>query len=269
MRKFYFLLVVIAVFYSRVFSINDTLHVYYLENFPYSYTENKDVKGLEIDIIKEYVKWAKNDGVNLIIDYKVFSEFDKLFEAVSKAKDNVIGLGSVTIKPERLKDVSFSPPYLKNVSILVTNTTVVQIQNKNEVSKTLAKQRAVTLKNSVYEKFLLDIKKKYLPKLSISYTDSEFSAIDSVAAKPGVFAYCDVLSYWTYGRNNKDKPLRIQKFFTHDADNLGFIFPKRSNHEKGMSEFFESEFGFICSKQYTDILEKHLNHEVMETVKVN
>lgn len=269
MKRIGSLIIFLFAFTSKFYCINDTLHVFFLENFPYSYTENKDVKGLEIDIIKEYVKWAKNDGVNLIIAYKSFNEFDKLFEAVSKAKDNVIGLGSVTIKPERLKDVSFSPPYLKNVSILVTNTTVVQIQGKNEVSKNLGKQHAVTLKNSVYEKFLLDIKKKYLPKLTISYTDSEFSAIDSVANKPGTFAYCDILSYWTYGRNNKDKPLKIQKFFTQDADNLGFIFPKRSNHEKGISEFFESDFGFICSKEYRDILEKHLNHEVMETVKVN
>lgn len=268
MKKTYLIFALFLFLIFKISAVNDTLYVFYLENFPYSYTENKEIKGLEIDIVKEYVKWVKNDGVNLFLVYKSYDEFDKLFDAVSKAKANVIGLGSVTIKPERLKDVSFSPPYLKNVSILVTTPTVAQIESKNDVAKGLSKQRAVTLKNSVYEKYLNDIKKKHLPKLNITYTDSEFSAIDSVVSKPGVFAYCDILSYWTYGLKHKDKPLRIQKLFTKDTDNLGFIFPKVSTHEKGMSEFFESDFGFISSKTYLDILEKHLNKEVMESVKV-
>lgn len=260
---------ILFVFTGKSYADNDTLRVFYLENFPYSYTENKVPKGIEIEIINEFVAWMKTDGINLIVNYTSFDEFDKLFDAVKKGRNNVIGLGSVTINTERLKQVSFSPPYLKNVSILISNSQIPTIAAKKEISGVFVNHRAITLKNSTYEKYLKDLKKNQLPKLSISYTDSEFSAIDSVANNKNVFAYCDILSYWSYSRNHKNKFIKIQKIFTFDSDNLGFIIPKNSLNNQALSEFFESGFGFISTKKYTEILEKHLTYEVIESVRVN
>ncbi len=254
---------------NKIGAINDTLFVYYLENYPYSYTEKKMVKGLEIEIINEYINWVKNDGVNLIPIYKSFDEFDKLYEAVKKGKSNVIGLGSVTINTERIKDISFSPPYLKNVSILISDGRIPTMKSKSEVSTAFTNPCAITLKNSTYEKYLLDIKKHFISQLNITYTNSEFNIIDSVANNKNVFGYCDILSYWTYTKTHKDKFIKIQKIFTFDHDNLGFIVPKISTHEQELSEFFESGFGFIATKKYHQILEEYLSYEVLESVKVD
>jgi ABC-type amino acid transport substrate-binding protein len=269
MKNRFLIALILLVLTGKTSADNDTLHVYYLENFPYSYTENKVPKGIEIEIINEFVGWMKTDGIDLIVNYTSFVEFDKLFDAVKKGRSNVIGLGSVTINAERLKQVSFSPPYLKNVSILISNSHIPTIAAKKEISGVFAHQRAITLKNSTYEKYLKDLKKNQLPKLSINYTDSEFSAIDSVANNKNVFAYCDILSYWSYTRNHKNKFIKIQKIFTFDSDNLGFIIPKNSVNVQALSEFFESGFGFISTKKYTEILEKHLSYEVIESVRVN
>lgn len=269
MRKQLLIIILIIGSFNKILADKDTLHVYYLENFPYSYTENKIAKGMEVEIVNEFVNWMKTDGVNLIVAFKSFDEFDKLFEAVHSGKSNVIGLGSVTINTERLKYVSFTPPYLKNVSILICEGSTPVMKNKNEISTVFSNYRAITLKNSTYEKYIFDIKKRSLPKLKINYTDSDLSAIDSVAKNKNVFAYCDILSYWSYTRDHKDKFIKIQKLFTFDHDNLGLIVPKSSVFTNELSEFFESGFGFISTKRYTEILEKYLSYEVIESVKVN
>lgn len=250
-------------------SNNDTLFVYYLENYPYSYTENKQIKGIEIEILNEFINWVKNDGMFFTVIYKSFDEFDKFYSAVKTAGPKVVGLGSVTINEERLKDVSFSPPYIKNVSILISNGNTKTLKDKKEITKEFKDEIAVTIKNSVYEKYLLNIKKQYMPALKIEYAENEFDAIEKVANTNYYFAYCDILSYWTYLQKHSNQFLKIQKVFTVDKDNLGLITQKNFKYKAMLSEFFETGFGFIATKRYTEILEKYLSFEVIESVKVN
>jgi ABC-type amino acid transport substrate-binding protein len=246
----------------------DTLHVYYLENYPYSYTRNDSIKGIEIEIIKEFISWAKYDGYNFLPVYKKFDEFDVFYESVKNAGPKVIGLGSVTITKKRLTDVSFSPPYIKNVSVLLTYSGVQTFKNKNDIRKEFSGKAAITLKNSMYEKYILAIKKQYVPNLKLQYSDNEFSTIEAVACNSELFAYCDILSYWTYLQKYPNKTVKIQKVFTEDQDNLGFITPKNTAYRFTLAEFFESGFGFISGKRYTEILEKYLSYEVMDMTRI-
>lgn len=246
----------------------DTLHIYYLENYPYSYTRNDSIKGIEIEIMREFILWAKYDGYNFLPVYKKFDEFEMFYNAVKNANTKVIGLGSVTINSKRLADVSFSPPYIKNVSVLLTYSGIQTFRSKNDIKKEFNGKACITIKNSMYEKYLLTIKKQLLPNLKIQYTDNEFSSIEAVACNSDLFAYCDILSYWTYLQKYPNKTVKIQKVFTEDKDNLGFITPKNSAYRFVLTEFFESGFGFISGKRYSEILEKYLSYEVMESVRI-
>jgi len=246
----------------------DTLHIYYLENYPYSYTRNDSIKGIEIEIMREFMLWAKYDGYNFLPVYKKFDEFEMFYNAVKNANTKVIGLGSVTINSKRLTDVSFSPPYIKNVSVLLTYSGIQTFRSKNDIKKEFNGKACITIKNSMYEKYLLAIKKQLLPNLKIQYTDNEFSSIEAVACNSDLFAYCDILSYWTYLQKYPNKTVKIQKVFTEDKDNLGFITPKNSTYRFVLTEFFESGFGFISGKRYSEILEKYLSYEVMESVRI-
>lgn len=51
-------------------SQNDTIKIYYYENYPYAYTEKTSdnpkigiVRGIEIEIIEEYAKWLKKKRI--------------------------------------------------------------------------------------------------------------------------------------------------------------------------------------------------------------
>ena len=270
MKKILRLLTLLCFFSLRAESKGgaDTIYIYFLENYPYSYTRNDSIKGIEIEIVREFIQWAKYDGYDFVPVYKKFESFEVFYDAVKTGNSKVLGLGSVTINSVRLKDVSFSPPYIKNVSVLLTYSGIPTFRNKADIKKELSGKGCITLKNSMYEKYMFAIKRQYLPDLKIQYTDNEFASLEAVACNSELFAYCDILSYWTYLQKYPNKTVKIQKVFTEDKDNLGLITPKNSSYRSLLAEFFESGFGFISTKRYTEILEKYLSYEVMESVRI-
>jgi ABC-type amino acid transport substrate-binding protein len=255
-------------FHLRATGRTDTLYIFFLENYPYSYVKNDSIKGIEIEIMKEFISWAKYDGYDFFPVYKKFDDFDVFYKEVKTANSKVIGLGSVTINSARLKDVSFSPPYIKNVCVLLTYSGISAFRTKADIRKVFSGRGCITIKNSIYEKHLLSIKKQYLPDLKIQYAENEFVSLEAVACNSELFAYCDILAYWTYLQKYPNKTVKIQKVFTEDKDNLGLITPKISVYTQLLTEFFESGFGFISSKRYTEILEKYLSYEVTESVRI-
>lgn len=252
-----------------VHSRKDSLFVYYIDNYPYSYVKNDSVKGIEVEIIKEYIEWCRTDGLDLIVTYKMFPDFDQMFNAVSTGGPKVIGLGSVSITEERLKLVSFSPPYLKNVAVMVSNIKTPNLESKSDLKKHLKDAKAITIKSSTYEDYLLKVKKQFLKNLEFTYADSEYDMLSEVSKNANLFAYCDILSYSSYVEKTHTHSIKIQRNFNDDSMHLGLIIPKKSKYSNTITEFFESGFGFISTKRYKEILNNYLSFEVNELVKMH
>src|SRR3954465_1598510 len=159
----------------------DTLNVNYYENFPYAYTENGVLRGIEVDIIKKYVEWLKLEkNINTIVNYKGYKEFSEFYNAVKKGSSKSIGLGSVTITDERAKEVAFSPAYLSNIAVLITNGAVPSIKNPTaeEVNKVFGQMDALAVNESSHVKYMNSIKSSYLPSMQIKGTETQNSILD-------------------------------------------------------------------------------------------
>lgn len=249
----------------------DTLNLYYLNNSPFAYEENGAATGLEVDIIKEYASWLKTKkNTTVHLNFKAFNNFDELYSAVKKGGSKVIGLSSATIKEDREKEVDFSPAYLKNTTLLVTNGSVPTLKNnsKEEITKCLANLEAVTVENSTYSGYLNSLKKNALPNLKIN-TVSKISDITSqIADNAKMFGYVDVVNFWYYIKNNSTKYLKIQKVLSNNSESFGFLMPKNGLNKNLINEFFESGFGFTSTKNYHQILEKYLSYEVLQSVEI-
>ena len=249
---------------------NDTLTVYYYENFPFSYTEQGTTKGIEIDILKEYVIWLKNNkDITVTVNYKAFADFKSFYTAVKTGDRTVVGLGSITITQDREKEISFSAPYLKNVAVLITDGKVPTLKAKTDITKAFIGLTAVAVSGSTHSKYLNDIKKQYMPGLQIYFNETEYSVIESIVANPKSFGYVDVVVYWSYLKKNKNKFLKIQKEFTTQHEEFGYALPKSGKHLPYLNEFFESGFGFTSTKKYHQILESYLGFEIIESVEIN
>lgn len=223
----------VALLVLSFFGVNaqtpDTLHVNYYENFPFAYSEDGNLVGIEIDIVKEYVNWMKQKkGLNLVVDYRPYKEFSSFYNSIKAGGSKQVGLGSVTASNERETELQFSSAYMQNFPVLVSAGTVPTIKQaaNPEVANTLSKLSAVVVKGSSHE------------------------------------------NYWAFLKKNTGKYLKIQKAFSQPKEYLGLIMPKNSLHAAYINEFFESGFGFTATRAYHQILEKYLGYEILDSVEL-
>jgi putative glutamine transport system substrate-binding protein len=267
------LMCITGIFFAQV----DSLQVNYYENFPYAYKDGTTLKGIEIDIVAEYAAWLKQKkNINVKVNYTAYSEFGNFYNSVKNGNSKVIGLGSVTQNAEREKEVVFSPPYLENLAVLITDGSVPTIKSKdaNGVSKILNGMTGIVVNKSNHVVYMNNIKKLYnqtpheVADLLINTTEKQSTVIETISKDKKVFGYMDIVAYWAFVKANPTKFLKIHKVFTEAKEYLGFILPKKNEHEIYLNEFFESGFGFTSTKVYHQILEKYLGYEIIESVEI-
>lgn len=247
----------------------DTLYIQYFNQSPFAYSEAGISKGIEIDLINEYVLWLKSKKkMNIVLKHVGFDNFETFYTSTKTADKNTLGLGSVTINQERTADVDFTMPYLKNVAFCVTNGHApdVKVKNQSEILRSLGSMSALTINNTSLNKYTLELKKSYIPDLKISYKTDEIKILDEIARNVLSFGYVDAVGFWFYLKNNPGKFLKMQKVLNQSKEELGFIMPKGSQHKALFNEFFT---GFRGSPVYRAILEKYLGAYMTQNLAIN
>ena len=61
----------------------------------------------------------------------------------------------------------------------------------------------------------------------------------------------------------------MQSLANRDDETFSFVLPLRSSYTPLINEFFERGFGFTATKEYRQILEKHLGPEILEKVELD
>lgn len=244
------------------------MEIYYFEQEPFAYMQNNSPAGVEIEILAEFAEWAQTrKGLKLDVKYTPFKKFEEFYKAVASGNSFVIGAGTVAINQERKNDVLFSPPYLNNVSILISNGSTETIYNKEEISGKWKNMKGITTKESVHSRYMEELKKKYLPGMNIEMVKSPMEVAERIGQQANYIGYIDIVTFWHYLKKS-NVFIKIQRIFSVNNEKFGFIMPKSSELQGLVAEFFESGFGFTATKSYRDILEKHLGYEVISTVEI-
>jgi putative glutamine transport system substrate-binding protein len=244
------------------------MEIYYFEQEPFAYIQNNSLTGVEIEILGEFAKWAlSRKGLKLDVKYTPFKKFEEFYRAVASGNSYVIGAGTVAIMDERKNDVLFSPPYLNNVSILISNGSAETIYNKEEIASKWKNMKGITTKESVHSIYMEELKKKYLPGMIIEMVKSPIEVAERIGQQTNYIGYIDIVTFWHYLKKS-NAFVKIQRIFSVKNEKFGFIMPKNSEIQGLITEFFESGFGFTSTKIYREILEKHLGYEVISTVEI-
>ena len=268
MKNFYAIIIFFLSFTSFAQSV-DTLRINYLTQTPFAYTESSVAKGIEIDIINEYILWLKSKKkLNIYMKHVAFDDFDAFYASVKKGDKNTIGLGSVTISQDRALEIDFSAPYLKNVAFCVTNGHAPDVKSKSsdEILRSLGSMNALTINNTSLHKYIVDLKKNYIQDLKISYKTDEIKILDEISRNVLCFGYVDAVGFWFYLKNNPGKFLKMQKILNQSKEELGIIMPKGSQHKALFNEFFAT---FKVSPAYRGILERYLGAYMTQNMAIN
>jgi len=267
------LLSALALFFSCLLTAQtpDTLVVHYYENFPYAFMEGGKLKGIEIDILTEYVSWLKQrKNVSAVVSYKSYKDFSEFYNAVKDGRSSAIGAGSVTRNSLREKEISFSPPYLQNVAVLISSgkLSTVRERSNDEVTRCLTGVSGIAVKGSSHVGYLNNIKSQFLPDMKLRTVDNQNQVLQAIISENMSVGYVDIVAYWAFLKSNPTKFLKIQKAFTEPREDLGYILPINSRHSMYLAEFFEGGFGFTSTRAYRQLLEKYLGYEVLESVEI-
>lgn len=247
------------------------LNVYYFENEPYAYKNDKNVLvGIEVDIIKSFAKWMKEEkGVELKLNFRSFSKFDVFYGEIRSAQINTIGLGSVTFSKLRSTEVKFSAPYLKNVAVLVTDGNVPTSRSEEELANEVLSLVPVTIKGSIHQSYLDKMYKGQEMKREYVYVNDALEIPAKIKESAKYFGYVDVITFWKYLKSNQDHYIKMHSIANKTDEVFGFVMPITTDWDLVVNEFFESGFGFTSTKEYHSILEKHLSYEIIEKVELD
>jgi ABC-type amino acid transport substrate-binding protein len=245
-----------------------TISMAYVETPGFVYKgEDGKLTGICVDMMNDFVKWAnETKGVKLTSKFVGDgSSFKGMFEKVKGAKGGVFGLGNITITEERKREVKFTPSFITNSAILITQSSVPTLKKLEDIGTGFAGFTAYTAQGTMNDKRITELKQKYFNDLTISYTTSSQEALEKVFADPKGFAYLDMAFYLEAVQLKKD----VKRHPSGDkmAEEFGIIMPSSSDWGPLFEEFVKSNGGYFNSKQYKALLVKHLGDAGLKLMK--
>jgi putative glutamine transport system substrate-binding protein len=246
------------------------LNVNYFENAPFAYTNNKgQLNGIEIDILNYFKDWLlKTKGIELKLNFTKSTDFNSFYTKLKNSPINTVGAGTVSITNRRQQEVRFSPPYLNNISVLISDGTIPNSKNREELLKTFYELRPVTIEGSIHENHITKLMKDAETYFELTYVKSPRKVTDKILGNPKYYGYIDIISYWQFLKTNS-RYVKMHRAANIEGEKFAFIFPLESDWQQIFNEFFETGFGFTSTKDYRDILEKHLGYEILNKVELD
>lgn len=236
-----------------------SISIAYVETPSFVYKDKAgNLTGICVDIMHDFVNWVNSTkGVKLTSKFVGDgSSFRGMYDKTKSSTGGVFGIGNVTITEERKREVNFSPPFITNFAILVTQPQVPTLAKLEDISKAFGKFTAYTAKGTLNEKRIMDLKQKYFPGMKVTITTTSQETLENVFNNPESFAYLD-LAFYIEAVQMK-KPVKRHPVGDKAEEKFGIVLPLSSDWAPVMDEFFKANGGYINSKEYKTILVKHL-----------
>jgi ABC-type amino acid transport substrate-binding protein len=242
-----------------------TLTVIYSEQFGLIH-KDKDgkIKGVCVDILSDFAKFLKeNHGKTVTIKYAdeipAFSDF----LSTTQNSVNIIGVTNTTITEERKKILKFSPPYMSNRQVMLTNNKAPSITNLKELPTKFEGFTAQVIAGSTHVQYVEKIKSDFMPSLKISKESSGPVILQNLVNNPKLFTIIDFTEFVDVV--HRKLPIKRQMVDVGVVEELGFIMAKQTDWDVPMKEFLTTEYR--NSIAYRKIISENLGATFMNLVK--
>jgi ABC-type amino acid transport substrate-binding protein len=225
--------------------------------------EGAEVKGFCVDLMNEFGNWLqREEGITLkpVFNDKNAKNFPVLMDELKGGRGGVFGLGTFTITEERKNSYAFSPPFINNITILMTNKNVPNLNSLEEISEGFNGMTMVTVKGSLHERRLLKIKEEHFPAVQVKYVGSFNDVLQELIEDEKAFTELD----FTYYLASLKSRISVKRHPVGDgtAEEFGIIMPKNSDWAPVMARFMNS--GFMESTEYRKLIANHLGQHALK-----
>ncbi|MCZ8215972.1 MAG: transporter substrate-binding domain-containing protein, partial [Cyclobacteriaceae bacterium] len=201
-----------------------------------------ELSGLCVDILRDFVdfvekKYGKKVNIQYLGEETVFRSFiDRI-----KTTPLALGVGNITITPEREKFLRFTNPFLTNPVILLSHKNAPDITALTQTAEKFKAYTALVVERSTHETYIDLIKNNYYPGLSIKKVTSGLALMDEMVKNPKTFGVIDLTEY-IYAVRNKLPLKRHAVKISDKNEELGFPMQLNNDWQIPWGEFLTGEY---------------------------
>ena len=235
----------------------------YVETPGFAINKGGQVSGFCVEIMNEFARWLqKEEGIvlNPVYSDKDAQDFARFMNNIKGASGGVFGLGNITITEERKKVYHFSPPFITNIAILMTNKSVPNLSSLEEMANGFAGMTLVTAKGTLNEKRLLKLRDRYYPGAKIKYVATSNEVLRELSQNEKAFSSLD-FTYYLEALGNR-VPVKRHPVGDEDSEKFGLILPKNSDWAPVLARFMNS--GFVGSTEYRKMIVDHMGPHALK-----
>jgi signal transduction histidine kinase len=216
------------------------IFIVYYESVPFVFEENSIIKGIEVEIIEGFKEFLQsNYGVDISLTWIRNNSFKGVYDYI---KDNqqhgIFGISQFSVTEKRKKQVNFSPVYMNDIIVLVTNENVPVIMNQKQFVNHFQDLSPVAIENTVFEEYLSNFQQNFNLRKKINYVGNSYEIISSISNDKNNYGYVDLPAY--FRGLSKGEKIQRQNFFEIKENGYGIIFPKGSDWGEPLEEFFQT-----------------------------
>ena len=235
------------------------LTFYWFESRPFIYkNEVGQLMGIEHDVMLGFTQYLKaKHGISLQVQWIEAAGFQNVIDRVGQSTEPCFGASAFSITDERKKTVDFSPTYMADIMVMISNKDIRMMESVEDFYKTFSSLTAITIKGTTYEKDLVNLRKNFEIPFTIEYIPSAQNILQAVERKSNAFGFIDLPIYLMYFSNNPTVNVRRQNYYPVKRKGYGLAVKKNSDWLIPLSEYimqpgFKAEFENIMP-HYLDL----------------
>jgi len=236
---------------------------YWYRSNPFIYEEKGNIKGIEYDIANRFLQFIEDEyDVSITTSWVEALRFEDLIKDISTAEGAIFGMSGVSVTDSRKDIVKFTPPYMHDISVLVSSPNVPVEYTANGFIKSLQHLTALTIKESIFEQSLLSIQKEHDIQFDFKHINRNSELIEILENSEDAIGYLDLPTFLAELDNGTS--VRRQFFYPLKLPGLSFIYPKNSDWDEPVEAYFSSA-QFQIDKHV--IVTKYLGKDIIDLME--
>lgn len=231
---------------------------------PFIYRTGKGgMAGVEYEFMEAFVAYIRRKyQVDLRLEWVDAKSFENILPYISSTRKNaVFGWSYYSITDERKQLVKFTPAYMPDVNIVVTDMDQPTYVTNEDFIKTLPGKKAYTMSATMMEQDVFMIKQNFAPNLIINKAFDDYEVMASIASEQNSFGYVPLSIY--VRALQKGIKVKRQSVLTSRREGFAAIYPKASDWDSPVNEYFSSKAFADLS---ASVIRKYIGNEVTDLI---
>jgi len=220
-----------------------TITVYWFESKPFIYRNaNGQLGGIEYELVEGLKVFLKQtQQIDLVINWVEAESFGDAYRRIHHdAVDGIFAVSAFSVTPARQLQVAFSPVYMPDFSVLVSNRNVPVVETPAEFNRVFSGLTAITIQGTTYEADLLQIKSEGACHFNIHYIPSNENIIQTITATPNSFGFIDLPVYMMRFSADPSIDVKRQNVFSKKRLGYAIIHPLNSSWQPALVNYFNA-----------------------------